>query len=107
MAVPAVAIAGAPRAACTWDMWNILPVRMTFWMTLMIMGTAAWHCYRHDDGLLRVYGLTAICRGLTQAVFLAFGDAFVRSWDPIEHKEFFIAFGLFVFATRMKPGARS
>jgi hypothetical protein len=107
MPAPAVAIAGAPMAACNWDMWNIIPIQMTFWMTLMIMGAAARHCYRRNDALWRVYGLMAVCLALTQAVFLAFGEAFVRTWDVTEYKEFFIGFGLFVFATQIRLGARA
>lgn len=104
---PAVAVAAAPMAAYNWDMWNIVPVQMTFWLTLMLMATAAWRCYRRDDALWRAYGVLAVCLAFAQAIFIAFGDALVRGWEVTEYKEFFIAVGMFVFAMQIWSGVRS
>jgi len=73
-----VAMACAPMAALNFDMWNIIPIQMTFWMT--------------------VFG--------AQMVFLVLGHSFERQWDVTEYKESYISVGFFVFALQARSASR-
>ena len=87
----AVALTAAPMAALDYDLWGVLPVQMTTWLTLaalMVWGgrraNAAW--------------LLAACVLAVQIVVLWQGDTMVRRWDVKEHKELVLALGFLAYA---------
>jgi hypothetical protein len=66
-------------------------------MTLFILTYYAWSCRRLRENLfVALTGVTLYV--LTQESFLVFGDNFVRGWDSLEYKEFFISLAYLLYA---------
>lgn len=93
-----VALACAPMAALNWDMWNIIPIQMMFWITVFCLVVLTKDLHRHKSPLSRSYGFVLLTVFAAQMVFLLIGDTFIRQWDVTEYKELFISIGFFVYA---------
>lgn len=93
-----VAMACAPMAALNWDMWNIIPIQMMFWIAVFCLIVLIKDMHRSHSSMLRAYLFVLLSIYAAQMVFLAFGNAFIRQWDVTEYKELFISIGFFVYA---------
>lgn len=102
-----VAMSCAPMAALNWDMWNIIPIQMMFWITIFCLIVLTKDLRRHNKPLSGSYGFVLLSIFASQMVFLALGDAFVRQWDVTEYKELFITIGFFVYAIQAYSASRS
>ena len=97
----AVVLVAAPQAALNYDMWDIIPIQMTFWMTLFILVSYAARSRAEDTLWSFVWLASAASLLAAQAVFLGFGDRFLRLYDVTEYKEAFIAIGFLVFSLQV------
>jgi hypothetical protein len=101
------------RAACwtygiaagfNYDMWNLPWIQLATFVTVAVL---LRHAGDRSPGTPRALPL-AVAAGIVavQAVFLAAGERFVRSWDVTEYKELFIPLGLLAHALAAALGAR-
>lgn len=93
-----VALVSAPLAALNWDMWNIIPIQMMYWIAVFGLGALTVKLFQQKSGLWAHYGFVLSTVLITQLIYLLYGSAFVRPWDVTEYKELFIAIGFFAFA---------
>jgi hypothetical protein len=94
-----VAAASAPLSIFNYGMWNVIPMQMTFFLTLFAL--AAWSRAaerRGDGGESRLFVLLALSVAAGQAIFLVRGHLMPDIWDASEYKELFIALGLACWA---------
>jgi hypothetical protein len=94
-----VAAASAPLSIFNYGMWNVIPMQMTFFLTLFAL--ALWSraaAGRGDRGESRLFALLAIAVAAGQAAFLLRGHLMPDIWDASEYKELFIALGLACWA---------
>lgn len=96
---PAVAAVSAPLTAFNYDQWNIFPVQIAFFSTVLIF--LLWALGARERSSAGLYIGTALLLVVAQASFLYWGEAFRRLHDVTEHKEFFIAAGLLVYAVHI------
>jgi len=96
----------APLVGFNYDMWNVIPIQVAFFLTLMILADYAREAWRSDRFSAVVIALVLAAVVLPQAVFLANGTNLVRVWDPTEYKELFIPLALLVHALRMSAALR-
>jgi hypothetical protein len=104
-----VALVAAPMTALNWDMWNIIPIQMMFWIAVFSLGSLTVNLYRQKSGLWTTYGFAFLTILITQFTYLVYGSSFQRQWDVTEYKELFISIGFFVFAMQTlasPPGRR-
>jgi hypothetical protein len=101
-----VVFAVAPMAAFNYDMWNIIPIQMSFWTTvltlLLCLNQSLLRATAQTSMIVFALGVVSAC----QLSFIAFGDSFVRAWDVTEYREFCIAIGLLVYALQVRRGAK-
>lgn len=94
-----VAVASAPIAAFNYDMWNAVTTQVATAVTLLIL--LFYHQQAKRSGQRRealvLLVLSAVLL-VTQILFIALGDNFVREWDVTEYKELFISLGFACFA---------
>ena len=88
-----------------YDMWNTVPIQLSFFATVFILVHYAQLSVRLRRDRLVTIGVLTLCV-LTQATFLVFGDNFVRVFDVTEYKEFFIALSFTVYALDIAQRAR-
>jgi hypothetical protein len=67
-------------------------------MTVLILLCYAWMRLLRAKGETFIFLGAALVVTVSQVLFLAFGDHFVRLWDVTEFQEFFIALGLLALA---------
>jgi hypothetical protein len=103
--IPAAAVgvfliaASAPLAGYNYDMWNILPIQITFFATCLILARLIAGAVRSSQaGVASLLGLVLLTVAASQIVFLALGENFIRLWDVTEYKELLIASGCFCLA---------
>lgn len=84
-----VLFGSATAAAYVYEMWNILWIQMTFWMTV----AALWTTGRDRKWRWLATWLNAVVV-VTAAAFLTVGGNMVRGWDDTELRELIIPFGL-------------
>jgi len=96
-----VALVAAPLVAFNYDMWNIIPIQMAFFMTLVLLLAYLWDMTRRKD--TGIYAVLAVACAvvIVQGVFLGFGENLVRSWEPTEYKELLIPLAFFFYAFRV------
>lgn len=103
-----VAAASAPLSIFNYGMWNVIPMQMTFFLTLFAL--AAWSgaaARRGERGESRLFALLAVSVAAGQAIFLLRGHLMPDIWDASEFKELFIALGLACWAAGVATrGAR-
>lgn len=89
-------LATATSSAVVYEMWNIVWIQLTFWLTmamLTVMATTA------QPGTARTAARVVFTVSLVvAAVFLIDGDSMVRSWDDTEVREVIIPYGLVLAA---------
>lgn len=90
---PLVLYGSAVVGGIVFEMWNVLAIQLTFWMSLaaMVLVDSA-HPGRH---LARYSAVTLVA---VAAIFLSAGDTMIRDWDDTEVRELVILFNLFVYA---------
>jgi hypothetical protein len=94
-----VAAASAPLSIFNYGMWNVIPMQMTFFLTLFAL--ALWSRAageRGDRAESRLFALLAIAVAAGQSAFLLRGHLMPDIWDASEFKELFIALGLACWA---------
>jgi hypothetical protein len=94
-----VAAASAPLSIFNYGMWNVIPMQMSFFLTLFALAVWAIAAGRRGDrGESRLFAALALAVAAGQAAFLLRGDAMPDIWDASEYKELFIALGLACWA---------
>lgn len=91
-----VLLAAATSSAVVYEMWNIVWIQLTFWLTvamLVMTATTARSAPTRTTAWF-VLGVSVV----VAVAFLAGGDAMVRSWDDTEVREVIVPFGLFLAA---------
>jgi hypothetical protein len=88
----------APLAGFNYNVWNFMPIQMMMFMTVLILLCYAWMRVLRAKGETFIFLGAALVVTVSQVLFLAFGDHFVRLWDVTEFQEFFIALGLLALA---------
>jgi hypothetical protein len=94
-----VAAASASLSIFNYGMWNVIPMQMTFFLTLLAL--AAWAraaARRGDRGESWLFAALALAVAVGQAAFLLRGHTMPDIWDASEYKELFIALGLACWA---------
>jgi hypothetical protein len=94
-----VAAASAPLSIFNYGMWNVIPMQMTFFLTVLAM--LAWAraaARRGDQSESRLFAAIAVAVTAGQAAFLLRGQLMPDIWDASEFKELFIALGLACWA---------
>ncbi len=98
-----VALSFLAMTACCWEMWNIIPIQMIFWISIFLLGVEV---ARQAQGprwtLLLLVSMVA-----AQGIFLIYGGQLVRSWDLTEYRELFISFGFLVYSIGLLSTARA
>lgn len=79
-------------AAFVYEMWDIVPIQMTFFASLAVLVTDRRTVGRHRLGR----PVAAVMVGVA-AVFLLGGSRMTRSWDDTEVRELLLAFGLLLY----------
>ena len=92
-----VVLASALAVAYNYDMWNILFIQFSFFVTLFILLTDIKDAISAGRIPWAVISLVLLT-GLSQGLFLFLGDRFVRTWDVTEYKEFIIPLAVFVYS---------
>ena len=87
-----VMYSAAFAAAITYKMWNVIPIQLTFWLSLM----ALWTDTPSSSGCEKIGKISAVVLILTLSAFLIFGANMGRSMDA-EVREMIIPFGFFVY----------
>jgi hypothetical protein len=102
-----VAAAAAPMAMFNYGMWNVIPMQMTFYLTvvLALLWAAAAH-RRGDHAESALFAALALAVAAGQALFLSRSHLLPNVWDPSEYKELFVALGLACFAADLWLRAR-
>ena len=90
----AVALSCLAMTACCWEMWNIIPIQMSFWISIFLLGVEVARRAR-GAGLMLLLLVSMVA---AQGVFLVYGGQLVRSWDLTEYRELFIGFGFLVYS---------
>lgn len=101
-----VALSCVPMTALNWDMWNIIPIQMMFWVAVFSLATATTGLYRQQKPAWRVFAFILLSVFGCQMIYLALGSAFTRQWDVTEYKELFISIGFFVYASQTLTKAK-
>jgi len=94
---PVMALVGAVASAYNFDMWNIIFIQVTFFGAVAIL-LAYNRIYRICLGERIITVGTILLIGITQILFLSYGENFSRIWEITEYKEFFIPLGFLMFA---------
>ena len=92
-----VVLASALPVAYNYDMWNVVTTQTAFFVTVLILSVYAWQAWRGGGRralVLAVLGTVVV----TQGVFLALGDRFVRLHDVTEYKELLIPVAILLYA---------
>lgn len=100
-----VLFASTVFVAYNYDMWNILFTQLSVFVTLFILAHYTWLYLRLGDNSL-VSLAVIISFVLTQTLFLAFGDRFVRPWDVTEYKELFIPLAFLLYSLEILQKAK-
>lgn len=95
----------APAAALNYDIWNVLPVQLGFWLTCAALARMASPDpmglpHRRDRRLAAT--VLAVCVAL-QLALLATGGEMLRVWDATEYRELFTAAALAAYAWSLDP----
>ena len=93
-----VAISCISMSACNWEMWNIFPIQMIFWISVLVL--IRFHREGSIPGSNFAWLTKILIAGiiLAQFSFLVWGDRMVRTHDLGEYKEGLITFGLLVYS---------
>ncbi|MEL7155694.1 MAG: hypothetical protein AAFN30_03740 [Actinomycetota bacterium] len=87
-----VLLAAATSTAVVYEMWNIVWIQLTFWLTMAMLVTMATTA---STSVTRTLAWSVLGVSLVVAVvFLVGGDAMVRSWDDTEVREVIVPYGL-------------
>ena len=84
-----VLFGSAAAAAVVYEMWNIMWIQLTFWMTLVLLVLAGVTTQRRRLPLLIAAATTIVA-----VVFLTKGSVMIRNWDDTEVRELIIPYGL-------------
>ena len=96
-----VLLTSVPMAGFNWDMWNIVPVQMAFFLTILILAYYLVDAWRHKQSGRASVVLAVAATVLPQLILLSFGTNMFRDWEATEYKEFFIALGLLAYAAHV------
>ncbi len=102
----ALLLCSASFVGYNYDMWNILPIQLAFFVTLFVV----LHYFQ-----LSVKGsveslttlTTALLLIVTQLVFILKGDTFVRSWDVTEYRELLIPLSFFLYGIHIYTATKN
>ena len=106
--VPArrTALTAAPLVGFNYDMWNVIPIQMAFYLTVLILADYLYDAWRRDRQSLATLALVLAAVVLPKVVFLTQGASLLRPWDPTEYKELFIPMALLVYAFQVLAASR-
>ncbi|CUH40730.1 hypothetical protein JSE7799_03465 [Jannaschia seosinensis] len=93
---PATAAVALPIAAFDYDHWMVSLAQISSFVTLFV--AAAWAVGTPDGASRRLFVTAILVLVWVQAIFLAYGAAFLRIWDVTEYKEMVIAGGFAYYA---------
>lgn len=100
----------AISAAYNYNMWNIIFTQISFFMTLFILMYYTWQTHSNNQSfLVPTFSLSlnlVIVYGLTQTLFLIYGNSFLRNWDVTEYKEFLIPLSFLVYSLEILHKAK-
>lgn len=96
-AFPAIVATGL-----TYNMWNTLPIQITFWCGVFLLFTLA----RHDPKLRRISLTLLAIVVIAQTAYLLGGHRLVRAHELSEYRETLIAMALLVYAWQVRQGVR-
>lgn len=89
---PIVLHGSVSAAALVYEMWEVVPIQMTFFASLAILLTD-----RQRVGSVRLGQPVALAMVVVVAVFLLAGQRMTRSWDDTEVRELLLAYGLLLY----------
>lgn len=89
-----VAAMSAPVACFNYNAWPFFPTQVVVFSSCIMMLIFWRHARQNDSRTAIYYAASGLLMVAAQAVFITFGDRFVRLWDVTEYQEFFIALGL-------------
>lgn len=97
-------VVGTVAAGWNFNKWNIPLFQLALFVSLLIvLAVARRTADRFDKRLLHA---TAAVTLLAQAIFLIFGDHFVRIWDVTEYRELLLALGAMMYACNVFAASR-
>jgi len=102
---PFILFASAIMVAYNYDMWNILFIQLSFFITLFIIVYYAWSHINMDYNPTFLFLIIAVITS-TQILYILFGERFVRLWDITEYKEFFIPLSFLFFSLEVLQKAK-
>lgn len=94
-----VGVVAAPMAALNFDLWGVVPVQMSFWLT-----AAALLWWGRGRG---AFALLAVSLLIAQIALLVLGPEMIRRWDVKEYKELFLALGFLAYAVSAARAERA
>jgi len=94
----------AVLTAYNYHYWNAFSTQFPFFLTLFILISLV--LLSHKKGIKQSCAAFALVLIITQVAFIAWGHTMPRLWDATEYKEFFIAFGFFLYALDIKHNLR-
>lgn len=102
------ALASAPLLWFDHGHWNLYAIQLGAFLGAFAIAAWSWGAHRRGDRVeAGIFALSAFALVAGKLAFLALGGQAVDLPDPTEYKEFFIAWGFFVYAldVRRRAGA--
>lgn len=96
---PMVLYGSVWAAALVYEMWEIVPIQMTFFASLAVLVTDPRRFGRLQLGPM----VAAVMLGIA-AVFLLGGERMIRSWDDTEVRELLLALGFLLYGIELALG---
>lgn len=90
----------AVASAITYEMWEIIPIQLLFYLTIIALLTDPAPPGARSQSLLVVLVMIGV-----QGAFLAWGDEMARTWDDTELRELLIPFGFLVYGIGLRRTA--
>ena len=97
-----VAASGMAMTVCCWGMWDIIPIQMTFWISIALLARQAKGEIRSRGPVLFLLVSMIVCQVLIQIN----GHKMDRGFNLTEYREAFIAFGFLVYAVVVSRNVR-
>ncbi|MFK7895736.1 MAG: hypothetical protein AB8G23_07875 [Myxococcota bacterium] len=102
-----VIFASGLAAAYNWDMWRVVPIQLSFYLALLILGYYLIQAFRGDSRDRGLIMLVFFALLANQATFLIWGEHQSWTWATTEYKELFIPLGFLFYAASVLARERA
>jgi hypothetical protein len=93
---PFIILLGAISCAYNFDMWNVLPIQVSFFASLIVLSLLVSFSINWNERVVVLLMLMLLVA--TQVIFLINGDNFERPWEVTEYKELLISLAFLTYS---------